>query len=154
MSYIPWNPRTSPGVQDHPETFVLKRDSFSWIGMPIRTDVPPFDNKLVRQAMQAALDREAVNQAALLGLGIPAFDHPIPPVDPRFAPQYAPPDYNPELAKQLLAEAGYPDGIDITLHTGDVGPGMIEMAVAYQQSAKAAGINVEFEPGISRRVLG
>ncbi len=135
-------PQDIPGVDAHPDTVVLKVNSLSWIGMPIRTDIPPFDNKLVRKAMQAALDREAVNQAALLGLGTPAFDHPVPPIDPRFAPQYAPPDYDPELAKQLLAEAGYPDGIDITLHTGDVGPGMVEMAVAYQQSAKAAGIRV------------
>ena len=52
-------------------------------------------------------------------------------------------EYDPELAKSLLEQAGYPDGIDITLHTGDVAPGMIEQAVAFQQSAAAAGIRVE-----------
>ena len=58
-------------------------------------------------------------------------------MDSRFAPQHVPPAYNPDLARELLEQAGYPDGIDITLHTADVGPGMIEMAVAFQRGRSA-----------------
>ena len=65
--------------------------------------------------------------------------------DPRFAPQYAAPKYDPELAKSLLEQAGYPDGIDVTLHTGDVAPGMIELAVAFKESAAPAGIRVDVQ---------
>ena len=138
-------PQSAADVEDHPDTVVLNIPSTSWIGMYMQTDVPPFDNKLVRQAIQAAMDRESINQAALLGLGGIAYDHPIPPSDPRFAEDIKPPDYDPELAKQLLAEAGYPNGIDITLYTSDIGPGMEGMALALQQSAKAADIRIDVQ---------
>ena len=127
-------PQSIDDINAHPDTEVLTVPSLTWMGLPMRTDTPPFDNKLVRKAMQAATDREAINQAGLLGMGAIAYDHPIPPSDPRFAPQHKPPDYNPELARQLLAEAGYPDGIDVTLHTADVGTGLVGMALAFKES--------------------
>ena len=124
-------PQSVPAIEADPNTVVLAASSLSNIGLDMDIRVPPFDNKLVRKALQAATDRTTMRQAAMLGLGANAYDHPIPPNDPRFAPQYAPPDYDPELAKQLLVEAGYPDGIDITLHTSDVGGALIEAAVAF-----------------------
>ena len=138
-------PQSVPSIEAHPDTLVLENSSPAWIGLVMRTDLAPFDDLLVRKAMQAATDRNAINQVALLGRGVIAFDHPVPPNSPLFAPQHKPPDYDPELAKQLLAEAGYPDGIDITLHTADVGTGMIEMAVAFKESAAAAGIRVDVQ---------
>ena len=126
---IQLEPQSVPGIDAHPQTAVLSNPSFSYIGLEMDNRAPPFDNKLVRQAMQAALDREAVNQAALLGRGFVAYDHPVSLKDPRFASQHTPPTYDPELARSLLAQAGYPDGIDVTLYTADVGAGMIEMAV-------------------------
>ena len=138
-------PQSIDAIDAHPDTVVLNRPSASWIGMYMQTDTPPYDNKLVRQAMQAATDRVGINQAALLGLGEIAYDHPVPPYDPRFAPQHKPPDFDPDLARSLLEQAGYPDGIDITLYTAEVGTGMIEMAVAFKESAEAAGIRVDIE---------
>ena len=135
-------PQSAEGLDAHPDTVVLSKPSLSWIGLVMRTDTPPFDDKLVRQAMQAATDRQGINQAALLGLGAIAYDHIIPEDDPRFAPQHKPPEYDPELARSLLEQAGYPDGIDVTLHTADVGAGVIGLALAFKESAKAAGINV------------
>ena len=140
-------PQSIPGLESHPDTTVLNVPSLSIIGMDMRNDMAPFDNKLVRQAMQAATDREAIVQAALFGLGEVALDHLVPDSDPRYAPQHQPLEYNPELARELLAEAGYPDGIDIVLHTADVGAGMIEMAVAFKESAAPAGIRVELKRG-------
>jgi peptide/nickel transport system substrate-binding protein len=109
----------------------------------MRHDMPPFDNKLVRKAFQLATDREKINQAAYLGKGSIAYDHPIHPSHPLYSDQCKPPDYNPEAAKAMLAEAGYPDGIDVTLYTADVAAGMIELAVAFKESAAPAGIRVE-----------
>ena len=139
------NPQSVPSIAANPETTVLNAASFSHLALCIPTNVPPYDNKLVRKAMQAATDREGINQAVLLGLGIPARDHPIHPSHPTFASQYAPPDYDPELARSLLEQAGYPDGIDLTLYTSDIGPGLIELAVAYQESAAPAGIRIDVE---------
>ena len=130
-------------LESHPDTVVIENTSFSWIGLPMRTDMAPFDNKLVRQAFQLATDRETIHQAAYLGRGSIANDHPIHASHPLFAPQCKPPDYNPEAAKALLAEAGYPDGIDVTLHTADVFAGALELAVAFKESAAPAGIRVD-----------
>ena len=131
------------GLEAHADTTVLRASTAAYIAMDMDNRIPPFDNKLVRQAMQAAMDRDLINQAALLGLGLPAYDHPIHPSDPYFAPQYAPPDYNPELARSLLEQAGYPDGIDIELNTTDVGAGILDMAIAFKESAAPAGIRVD-----------
>ncbi len=132
-------------VEGNANTTVLRASTSAYIGMDMNNTIPPFDNKLVRQAMQAAMDREKINQAALLGLGLPAFDHPIHPSDAFFAPQYAPPDYDPDLARSLLEQAGYPDGIDVTLHMADLGAGVADMAVAYKESAAPAGIRVDIK---------
>ena len=136
--------QSAADVEGYSETTVLSALGKTNIGMDMDNRVPPFDNKLVRQAMQAATDREAINQAVTLGLDSVAYDHSIHPSYPRFAPQYAPPAYDPDLARSLLAQAGYPDGIAVTLHTSTAGAqGMLEMAVAFQESAEPAGIQVD-----------
>ena len=131
------------GLEAHSDTVVIENTSFSWIGLPMRFDRPPFDDILVRKAFQLATDRESINQAAYLGKGSIAYDHPIHPSHPLYSDQCKPPGYDPEAAKALLAEAGYPDGIDVTLYTADVFAGSIELAVAYKESAAPAGIRVE-----------
>ena len=137
------SPGSVAGLEKHPDTKVLNASTFSYITMSLPTVTPPFDNLLVRQAMQAATDRESINQAALLGMGTIARDTPFHPAHPAFAAQYAPPDYDIELARSLLEQAGYPDGIDVTLHTADIAAGMIEMAIAFAEGARPAGIRVE-----------
>ena len=130
-------------IEDHPDTVVLELASPGTRAIDMDTRVAPFDNVLVRKAIQAATDREAIRQAAFLGKGAIAYDSPFPAYDPRYAPQHQPPDYNPELARELLAEAGYPDGIDLTLYTSSVSPGLVEIAVALKESAAPAGINID-----------
>ena len=135
-----------PALEGEPDIKLLEVATSGWIAMPMRVDIPPFDNKLLRQAMQAATDRDLIRQTALGGRGSIAYDHPVPPNHPLFSAEAAANvRYDPDRARELLEEAGYPDGIDVTLFTGDVGPGMIDMAVAYRQSAAPAGIRVEIE---------
>jgi peptide/nickel transport system substrate-binding protein len=107
--------------------------------------VAPFDNVLVRKAIQAVTDREAIRQSALLGKGSVAYDHPIAPNDPHFASQYEPPAYDIELAKSLLEQAGYTDGIDLTLVTSPAGAPMVEMAVVMKERAAPAGIRINIK---------
>lgn len=135
-------PPTAPSIEANPGTVVLETASSSHIGLDLGNWEAPFDNKLVRQALQAATDREAIRQAALFGRGSIGYDHPIAPNDPMFSSECLPPEYDPELAKELLAEAGYPDGLEVTLYTGNVGPGMLEQSVALKESAAPAGITV------------
>jgi peptide/nickel transport system substrate-binding protein len=137
--------QSAPAIEAHPDTVVLELASPGIRGVDMDIRVPPFDNVLVRKAIQAATDREAIRQAAFLGRGGIAYDHIFPAYDPRYDPQYNPPAYDPELARSLLAQAGYPDGIDLTLHTSTASPGLLELAVALKESAAPAGININVE---------
>lgn len=105
----------------------------------------PFDNRKVRQAFQAATDRQSVLQVATLGSGVIGADIPIPQNDPHFSPEVKVPSYDLQRARQLLTEAGYPNGIEVTLHTSDVIPGHVEMALAFKESAASAGITVNIQ---------
>ena len=131
-------------LRDHPDTVVAQAPSGSYMNLAMDVRQPPFDNVLVRRALQAATDRETILQVALQGLGGIAYDHPILPDDPVFSRSCIPPEFNPNRARELLAEAGYPRGIDLTLYTSDAGGGpMIEMAQVFQGTAAEAGINID-----------
>jgi peptide/nickel transport system substrate-binding protein len=79
---------------------------------------PPFDDFRVRQALEHAIDRQAIVDGVFFGLDAPvaqfmppdywAYDQGVLPDDPRW-------NYDPEKARQLLAEAGYPDGVDFEM---------------------------------------
>ena len=79
----------------------------------------PFDNKLVRQAMAYAIDRQTVIDLVMFGYGTPIGSHwsPSTPYYEDLTARFA---YNPEKAKALLAEAGYPNGFksEIILRSG------------------------------------
>jgi peptide/nickel transport system substrate-binding protein len=132
-----------PGLQAHPDTTVQIAPGGGYMNLAMIVTEPPFDNVLVRKAVQAATDRQAVLEGAQFGLGAIAYDHPVTPTDPMFNPNCKPPDYDPVLAKKLLADAGYPDGIDLTLYTSTAGASMVEMATVLKESFKPAGINLE-----------
>ena len=73
----------------------------------------PFDNPKVRQALNYAINKEALIKVAFAGYAAPA-QGPLPPtID--FAARYQPWPYDPAKARELLKEAGYPNGFSITL---------------------------------------
>ena len=81
------------------------------------TDSNPFNNPLVREAVHLALDRDAIQQVVMRGQSIPT-GVANPPFVNGWTPElgaYPQPDY--DRARELLAEAGYPDGFEVTLDT-------------------------------------
>ena len=82
--------------------------------MSTNNKAKPFDNKLVRQAMAFAIDRQAVVDLVMFGYGTPIGSHwsPSTPYYVDLTEKFA---YNPKKAKELLAKAGYPNGFEATI---------------------------------------
>lgn len=77
---------------------------------------PPFDDVRVRQAVNYAVDRQAIVDNLFSGFGVPAAVN-FPRASWGFNPELAPYPYDPEKAMELLAEAGYPDGFEVEFDT-------------------------------------
>jgi peptide/nickel transport system substrate-binding protein len=82
--------------------------------LQMKVDQPPFDDPRVRRALRLAVDVEAVTRVALRGFGEPAEHHMVAPVHPCYAALPAM-GCRPGEARALLAEAGHPDGLDLTI---------------------------------------
>ncbi len=119
---------------------LLEIPTGNWMGLAFRTDVPPYDDPRVRQALRLVVDREEMLQLALDGGGVVSCDTPVAPNDQYRAEMDCPPD--PVRARELLAEAGYPDGIDIDLHVSSLDQSWPVIGVTFQEQATRAGIRV------------
>jgi peptide/nickel transport system substrate-binding protein len=107
----------------------------------------PFDDTRVRQAMNYAINKQAIVDNILKGTGILAIN-PLPPVVWSYTDDVQRYDYDPEKAKELLAEAGYPDGFSCVFWIPESGSGMqqpVPMGTAMQADLKAVGIDCEIE---------
>src|SRR5687768_4106081 len=116
-----------------------KHASIFWIEFTEQWDPKsPWHDRRLRLAANHALDRKRINEAACLGLCPPA--GVIIPRVMDFALQVEPPSYDPQRAKQLLAEAGYPNGLD----AGDFAsiPGFPTVAESVVNYLNAAGVRV------------
>ena len=82
-------------LESHPDTMVKASASGRYLNLAMDVREPPFDDILVRKALQAVTDRQAILQAAHIGLGGIAYDHPITPGDPFFNPSCLPPGLRP-----------------------------------------------------------
>lgn len=103
-------------VEDTEGIELLKRPSFNIGYMAFNMEKEPFDNPLVRQAINMAIDKEEIVEAFYNGLADPATS-PLPPSLWSHDESLEKYDYNVEEAKKLLAEAGYEDGFTTELHT-------------------------------------
>ncbi|TEU16766.1 MAG: ABC transporter substrate-binding protein [Anaerolineales bacterium] len=107
----------------------------------------PFDDKRVRQAMNYAINKQAIVDNILKGTGILAVN-PLPPVVWSYTDDVQRYDYNPEKAKELLTEAGYPDGFPCVFWVPESGSGMqqpVVMGTAMQADLKAVGVDCKIE---------
>ncbi len=102
----------------------------------------PLANKKVREAIEYAIDKETIAQT--LGKGYwEAYYNVAPSNTIGYIPGFEGRRYNPTKAKELLAEAGYPNGFKTTLMTYTTGD--IDPLLAAQANLKAVGIDLELD---------
>lgn len=127
----------------HPGIVLDKYEELSTTYVGFNVQKAPLDNVLVRQAINHALDIEAVVDFIYTGLAS-KLNGPIPPNVWGYNPNLKGYDYNPERAKELLAEAGYADGIELSLWTND-NPLRMQIAEIFQANLAEVGINVNVQ---------
>ncbi|GAA2180223.1 ABC transporter substrate-binding protein [Brooklawnia cerclae] len=108
------------------------------------TSDSPFSNPLVRQAVAYAVDRQAVVDSALAGRGEPLSGMPIPESSEYYNEEQAN-YYTQDLdkAKELLAEAGYPNGFTATMLSSSQYDFHQNTAISVQADLKKIGIELE-----------
>lgn len=109
----------------------------------LRSDRAPGNDPRVIQALKLATDREAILNVVQQGYGALGNDSPIGPLYDAYHDETAvPPARDIEAARALLAEAGYEDGLQMTLHTPDTG-GRPDLAAVLKEQWAEAGVDIE-----------
>jgi peptide/nickel transport system substrate-binding protein len=109
----------------------------------LRADRPPGEDPRLMQALRLATDRQAIFDLVLQGYGAPGKDNPIGPMyNQYYAEDLQPPARDAAAARELLSDAGFPDGIELELHTPDTG-NRPNLAVVLKDQWAEAGIDVE-----------
>jgi peptide/nickel transport system substrate-binding protein len=134
---------TEIGLFANNKRFVVQKiPAGAWSPIVMRTDMPPFNDVRVRKALRMLADRKSLLRLVVGdGNGEVACDAPIWPGDPYYNANLSCPA-DPEGAKKLLSEAGYPDGLTLDLYTSAAEPIMVPIAEAYQAQAAKAGVTV------------
>lgn len=108
------NPDDLQQIQDDESLELLSQPGTNIGYLAMNMDKPPLDNLKVRLAINHAINKSEIIKHLYQGLGIPA-KNPIPPTMWSYDDTIENFAYDPKLAKQLLAEAGYPNGFETTL---------------------------------------
>ncbi|MBM1555295.1 ABC transporter substrate-binding protein [Sulfitobacter mediterraneus] len=108
-------PENLPQFEADPRFQVLIGSTEGETILSTNNKMPPFDNVKVRAAVAHAIDRQAIVDGAMFGYGTPIGTH-FAPHNPAYVDHTGMSNYDPERAKALLAEAGFPDGFETTLH--------------------------------------
>ena len=134
-------------IDKAPGSNALRVASGRFVNVVMRFDQKPFDDVRVRKALAMSIDRQTLVDVILEGLGRPARDNIL---SPEYAYVIDSPEipYDTAAAKQLLADAGYPDGIKIDLVASNRPAIRGQVAIAIKQMALPAGfdINVKSMP--------
>jgi peptide/nickel transport system substrate-binding protein len=107
-------PENLPQFEADPRFQVLVGNTEGETILSMNNKMLPFDNVLVRQAVSLAIDRQSIIDGAMFGYGTPIGTH-FAPHNPDYVDLIANSTYNPQRARELLAEAGFADGFTTTL---------------------------------------
>ena len=145
-----------PKVNSNDKLTVYEIPSLTCWYVSMNMNKKPFDNPKVREAMSMAIDRQTIIDTINAGSGQTADAIIAPAVFGYYSTGVK--EYNPTKAKELLAEAGYPNGFSTTLWVND-NQSRIEMCQAMQAMLLEVGVQcnlevLEFGSFISRTTAG
>ncbi|MDZ7844144.1 MAG: ABC transporter substrate-binding protein [Anaerolineales bacterium] len=128
-------------LKDNPEINVQGVTTGQTRVLRMRVDMEPWDDERVRMALKLCQNHEKILNLAYFGEGLVGEDFHVAPVHPEYCDKPVPP-YDPEKAKQLLADAGYPDGLDVELAVGSGWPDIVSYGEILKEDAAAGGFNI------------
>ncbi|MFC3901121.1 glutathione ABC transporter substrate-binding protein [Aliicoccus persicus] len=137
------DPISRDRVENHDETYLDETESMSLSYVGFNVEAEYLDDPLVRQAISYAIDREAIIAGIYDGVGIEAIG-PLAPAVFGYDENVEGITYDMDRAKELMAEAGYEDGFEISLWTND-NPQRVDTAVFMQESLAELNIDVSIE---------
>jgi dipeptide transport system substrate-binding protein len=108
------SPEDEADISASPSLNLLRQEGLNIGYMSLNTQKPPFNDARVRRAINMAVDRAAIIQSVYAGSGTAA-RNPIPPTLWSYDNSDDDVPYDPEAARRLLSEAGYPDGFETDL---------------------------------------
>jgi peptide/nickel transport system substrate-binding protein len=110
----------------------------------MRVDMKPWDDNRVRMALKLCQHREKILALSYFGEGLEGHDFHVYPKHPEYCPKEVP-AYDPVRAKQLLKEAGYPQGIKVNLAVGSGWSDVVRYAEILKQDAAPGGIDINIQ---------
>ncbi|MEA2512896.1 MAG: peptide/nickel transport system substrate-binding protein [Thermomicrobiales bacterium] len=142
---VAMSPEFIPVIQGDPNLQLLQAPGYHiwWIGLNVH--VPPLENVKVRQALNYAVDKQAIVDTILQGAAT-LTNGPIIAHSWANDPTVEPYPYDPERAKALLAEAGHPDGFSVKFWVPESGSGMVapkEIGQIVQADLEKIGVTAE-----------
>src|SRR5881628_261664 len=144
---LPIPPDFVARLEKHSGVTVHKATGLTVWYVGFNVDKKPFTDRRVRQAFSHAVNREAITRDILKGTGIPAIG-PLLPGTWAFEPDVRKYPYDAAAARKLLAEAGYPNGLETDLWVPESGSGMqapVEMATVIQANLAAVGVKAQLK---------
>jgi ABC-type transport system substrate-binding protein len=130
-------------IGDNPDLQLIDRPPLNVAYLGMNVDVAPFDNEQVRQAVGMAIDRDRLVDN-FYPRGSEAATQFLPPAIPGYADGFTDFETDVDAARQLLADAGFADGFDVTLNYRDVVRGYLSQPgpVANDLAAQLAEIGI------------
>ncbi|MCL1993880.1 MAG: ABC transporter substrate-binding protein [Spirochaetes bacterium] len=129
-------------VQGHPALTLHNEETVLTHFIAFNNARPPFDDVRLRHAVQYAIDMDAMVQAVFMGASVPATGPISPRVWGSAADRLEPFEFNPDRARELLAEAGFPDGLSVTFFTNQGNPQRADTAEIMQNMLRNVGIDM------------
>jgi peptide/nickel transport system substrate-binding protein len=123
---------------------IISYPGFTYTMYPDSMDADsPWSNLTFRQAAEYALDKDSMAKAFGYGTWISSYQ-PSGPNSPAYDSSLTPRKYDPVKAKQLMTEAGYPDGVKTTIYVSPNGANQ-DLALAIQANWAAVGIKADLQ---------